>query len=78
MWLDSDKNWDSCALQVHRKHELQHKSRSGYESVQGKVLKEKYTTPKAERLIAIRKDSGMWYPDPDFPEDDDEPRKFFQ
>ena len=40
MWLDSDKNWDSCALQVHRKHELQHKSRSGYESVQGKVLKE--------------------------------------
>ena len=73
MWLDVDKSWDAVTLQVHRKHELQHKAKSGYQAIQGKHIMKEYNEEKAKKVIASRKESGLWYPDPDFPSDDEEP-----
>ena len=73
MWLDSGKNWDSVVLQVQRKHETSHASKSGWEAKKGRTIKAEMGETKGAELIKIRTEAGMYYTDPDFPDDDNEP-----
>ena len=45
----------------------------GWKAEQGKVLKQRYSPEKWQTILASRKQSGLYYEDPDFPGDDDEP-----
>ena len=74
MWLDQGKSWDNVALAVSRLHTTQNESTKGLTSIQGKELKKTHTPEKYEALVKARKDSGMWYPSTDFPDDPDEPQ----
>ena len=73
MWLGSGKDWSQCELLVKRKQEKKNEGVKGWEAIQGRVLKTRYTTEKWEKLKESRKSSGLWYPDQDFPDDDDDP-----
>ena len=48
-------------------------STKGWKAEQGKVLKQRYSPEKWKTILASRKQSGLYYEDPDFPGDDDEP-----
>ena len=72
MWLDQGKSWDNVVLAVSRLHTTQNESTKGMTSIQGKDLKQTHTPEKYEALIKARKESGMWYPSTDFPDDPDE------
>ena len=76
MWLDSNRDWTKCQLLLERKIKQEHEAEKGWCAIQGRDLKLKYqnTPEKAEKLMATRKSQGLWYPDDDFPDDDDESR----
>lgn len=76
MWLDSGRDWSQCQILLERKIQQKNESQRGWQAVQGRALKEKYkeNPDKLEKLIQSRKASGLWYPDDDFPDDDDESR----
>ena len=76
MWLDSNRDWNKCQLLLERKIKQEHEAERGWCAIQGRDLKAKYqnTPEKADKLIASRKSQGLWYPDDDFPDDDDESR----
>ncbi len=71
-WMDSDKDWKKVELKVQRSVENENTSTKGWEAVQGKILRQKFTEEKFQKLITARKASGLWYEDDDFPADDDE------
>lgn len=72
-WLDSGKDWNQTALRVERHLEGKNSSKRGWEAVQGKELRKRFTDEeKFKKLISSRKQSGMFYTDDDFPDDDDE------
>ena len=71
-WMDSDKDWKKVELKVQRSVENENTSTKGWEAVQGKILRQKFTEEKFQKLITARKASGLWYEDEDFPADDDE------
>ena len=72
LWLDSNKNWDSVLLSVERSHSLKNEASKGWITVQGKELRKTHEGDKADKIMAIRKASGMWFASQDFPDDDEE------
>ena len=76
MWLDSGKDWNQCSLTLERTLKQKNESEKGWCAVQGRELKKKYegNPEKYQKLVESRKKSGLWYPDDDFPDDDEEPR----
>ena len=76
MWLDAGQDWTACALECERRHEQKKVATRGWRAEQGKVLKERYSPEKWQTILASRKLNGLYYEDPDFPGDDDEPWLF--
>ena len=74
MWLDQGKDWSACSLEVERRQEQQNVAKRGWQAVQGKVLKTRYSPEKWEQVLKSRKAQGLYYEDEDFPGDDDDPR----
>eukprot|EP00435_Cladocopium_sp_Y103_P061461 s1366_g23.t1 len=72
-WMDSGKNWNEVQLKVNRSVEAKNTASKGWEAVQGKTLRERYTEEKFDRLVAARKAAGLFYEDEDFPGDEDDP-----
>lgn len=71
-WLDADQDWKKTELKVQRSVENENVATKGWEAVQGKILRQKFTEDKFNTLIASRKSAGLWYEDEDFPGDMDE------
>lgn len=57
---------------MERLHKQQHESKRGWITVQGKELKKSHDPDKLEKLIQLRKSTGMWFESEDFPGDDDD------
>ena len=72
MWLNSNKSWDQTTLMVRRSMECRNTTTKGWEAVQGKTLKGKYSEAKFQQIVKSRRESGLFYEDEDFPNDDDE------
>ena len=73
LWLDAKKDWAKVQVEVTRIQEQKNTAQRGWTAVQGKVLKKRYETKeKWEKVKESRKSAGLYYPDDDFPEDDDE------
>lgn len=74
MWMDSGKDWSQTTMTLERKNSLKNQSVKGYEAIQGKELRKRFVDnpEKYDRLISQRKTTGMFYPDEDFPNDDDD------
>ena len=71
-WLNSSKNWDACQLLVKRSTENKNSNLRGWEAVQGKTLRDRYSQDKFDRIVKARQDAGLFYEDEDFPGDVDE------
>lgn len=72
LWLEAGCDWDSCAMEFERLQEQKSQTKRSLKAVQGKVLKERYTAEKWEKVKKARKDANMFYWDDDFPDDEDE------
>ena len=57
---------------VRRSMECRNTTTKGWEAVQGKTLKGKYSEAKFQQIVKSRRESGLFYEDEDFPNDDDE------
>ena len=75
LWLDQGKDWSACSLEVERRQEQQNVAKRGWQAVQGKVLKTRYSPEKWDQVLKSRKAAGLYYEDEDFPGDDDESRQ---
>eukprot|EP00435_Cladocopium_sp_Y103_P018957 s2662_g4.t1 len=73
IWLEAKQDWTACSLECERRHEQKNISTKGWKAEQGKTLKLKYTEEKWKTILASRKAAGLYYEDPDFPGDEDEP-----
>ena len=70
MWLDAEKDWDTCVLEVERIQSQRNISKRGWVAIQGKELKKRYDTEeKWEKVRADRVAKGLYYQDDDFPDD---------
>lgn len=76
LWLDNGQSWEKCVVEVQRKAELEHQAVRGWEAVQGKELRKRYTEEKFDALIKSRKEAGLWYECEDFPDDPDDPQLY--
>jgi hypothetical protein len=76
-WLDAGGDWDKVTMTVERTMQEKNRARSGWIATQGKVIKEQFkdNLEKATRLLNARKEAGLYYDDPDFPNDEDEARR---
>ncbi|CAK9008792.1 unnamed protein product [Durusdinium trenchii] len=72
IWMDSGMNWSSCKLAVDRQVSQRNVASKGWHAVQGKTLRQQYTSEKFEKLIQERQKQGLWYEDDLFPGDLDE------
>ncbi|CAK8988087.1 Uncharacterized protein SCF082_LOCUS1242 [Durusdinium trenchii] len=75
MWLDNGANeqsWSHCVLEVKRKQKETNEAKKGWQAIQGKVLKQRYSEEKWEKVKKKRLESGVFYLDDDFPDDEDE------
>ena len=72
LWLDHNKDWGACSLEIERRQEQQNVAKRGWQAVQGKVLKSRYSPEKWQHILASRKAAGLFYEDEDFPGDDDD------
>lgn len=74
MWLDSGKDWKECSVILERKVSQKSQAEKGWTAIQGRELLARYhdNPEKAEKLMQSRRDSGLWYPDDDFPDDEKE------
>ena len=73
LWLDSQQDWQKCALEVERRQTQENISTRGWRAEQGKTIKQRYSQEKYEALCKTRISQGLYYEDPDFPGDQDEP-----
>ena len=73
-WMESGKDWDRVVLTVNRTNKQRNISESGWKAEQGKTIKENWKgdQQKLKQLLKSRVDSGLFYDDPDFPDDEDE------
>lgn len=73
IWLDCDKDWNSCKLEVERRTACKTTAEKGWEAVQGKELRKRFQdVSKFNQLVKARKESGLCFEDEDFPGDEDE------
>ena len=73
LWLDSQQDWQKCALEVERRQTQENISTRGWRAEQGKTIKQRYSQERYEALCKTRISQGLYYEDPDFPGDQDEP-----
>ena len=73
LWLDCQQDWQKCALEVERRQTQENISTRGWKAEQGKTIKQRYSQEKYEALCKTRISQGLYYEDPDFPGDQDEP-----
>eukprot|EP00435_Cladocopium_sp_Y103_P048701 s2664_g14.t1 len=78
LWMDASMDWSSTALEVQRIQEQKNVSTRGWVARQGKELRQKYDSDKFDHLVAKRKEQGLYYEDPDFPNDLDEPCMIYE
>ena len=57
---------------VERSMENKNTSTKGWKAVQGKFLRSQYDEEKFNKLVAKRREQGMYYEDADFPDDVDD------
>lgn len=57
---------------MERKSEKEVLARSQREALKARDIKLKYPAPKGDQLIASLKKRGLWYYDPDFPQDEED------
>ena len=74
IWVESGRDWSKCQMEVERKQEAKNIGKRGWKAIQAKELKQKYTPEKFEKFKASRLASGLFYKDPDFPDDEDDSR----
>ena len=73
LWLDSAKNWDKVVLCVESTQKQENLARSEWCAVQVKELRTKFTDPqKLTDLLQKRHEQGLYYKDPDFPDDEED------
>ena len=73
-WMECGKSWDKVAMKVDRSVTQKNRSLSGWIAKQVKTLKEDYNDPdKLQKLLKNRIDSGLFYNDADFPDDENDP-----
>lgn len=72
LWMDCDKSWSKCTFEIDRRQQVSNTASRGWTSIQGKELKLKYSEEKWEQIKRKRKEQNLYYPDDDFPDDDDE------
>lgn len=72
MWLDYDQNWTQTNLAVERIHQIKNRAKTGMIAVKGRQLRLEYSDEKADQIIKNRRESGLWYADADFPDDQEE------
>lgn len=68
-WLDAGMKWDQTEVLVQRRQDSKNLARGQMTGIQAKTLKEKLGEEKANRIINLRKDQGLYYADDDFPDD---------
>ena len=69
MWLDCSMDWDRTEFQVERFQSKENLARSQWVAVQAKDLKAKLGEEKFNQLYEKRKETGLTYPNEDFPDD---------
>lgn len=72
LWMDHDCSWDRTCLAVERIQSQSNEAKKGWYSVQGKTIKKEFDKEKAEAIISSRKNAGLYYDCPDFPNDEDD------
>ena len=73
LWLDSGRDWSKVELSAERIQQQRSISSRGYEAIQGKELRKRYADEaKYKAVIASRRQSGMFYQDDDFPDDEED------
>lgn len=72
LWVDSGMDWSKCKMEVQRQQEAKNTGKRGWKAVQAKELKLQYSAEKFEKFKASRLASGLYYKDPDFPDDEDD------
>ena len=68
-WLDSGMSWERTEVLIQRRQDSKNLARRQMTGIQAKTLKEKLGEEKANRIITLRKDQGLYYQDDDFPDD---------
>ncbi|CAJ1399311.1 unnamed protein product [Effrenium voratum] len=71
-WLEGNKDWGQAELLVQRSASNTNLNRKQWQAVKGRTLKEDYGEEKARKLMELRRSSGLWYADEDFPDDTEE------
>lgn len=70
-WLDSEQDWEKTMVTVEQSRSKETLSRNEMTAVKYKVL-EAELGPKFKALYQLRLTQGLWYPDADFPTDEEE------
>ena len=70
LWIDFNEDWDRVAAEVERTRETSNLSRKEWEAVQAKTLKSQMSQEKFDDLVKKRKESGLYYQDDDYPNDE--------
>ena len=68
-WLDAGMSWEKTEVLIQRRQDSKNLARRQMTGIQAKTLKEKLGEEKANRIITLRKDQGLYYQDDDFPDD---------
>ena len=72
LWIDSGHDWNKCQLQVERINQQKNIATRGWQAIQGKELKKRYTEEKWQQVKESRRKAGLYYEDDDFPGDEDD------
>ncbi|CAL1166148.1 unnamed protein product, partial [Cladocopium goreaui] len=72
LWLAHGKDLHEVALHVERTAETVNRTASGREGMKLRDIEAKYPPEKAKKLATLLRSRGMWYWDPDFPNDEEE------
>jgi hypothetical protein len=69
LWLDGSRKWGEVELQVQRKAEQQNLNRKQWQAQKGKDILAEKGQEKWDVIRKSREDQGLFYKDPDFPND---------
>ena len=73
LWLDGSKDWKKVTYEVERTVQSRNLNRKQWQAQKGRTILQDYGGAKGTKILEARKAAGLWYPDPDFPEDSEEP-----
>ncbi|CAJ1329636.1 unnamed protein product, partial [Effrenium voratum] len=72
LWLDGSKDWKKVTYEVERTVQSRNLNRKQWQAQKGRTILQDYGDAKGTKILEARKAAGLWYPDPDFPEDSEE------